>query len=332
MKTITLFFAILFATSITLYAQNFPYNFSVSNEAYAPLTNPTSLSQGTAWDDPNFTLPLGYAYGMFGNTSTNLYLSDMFLGGFINTAVNGQGNVQAFMLTFADLIDGGYLGTQSLSEIAYEIEQTTNGKIFKLEYTDAGFYTEVSDLNTFNNKISAQVWFLENSNNIEVHFGPSTIVNPEIAFEGYNGPMMGFIENLSLNNGSFDRLWYLLGETTNPDINFIDLAGFDTLQTVLNGQPSEGLVYKFEAIMPSAINETAKSTTSTSLVYPTATTTVLNVVNVPQNAGFTITSLSGQVVEKQMNTPAIVDVSTLSPGAYFIRFEGETAPHKFVKQ
>lgn len=331
MRKITLLFAALIAANFSLKAQNFPYNFSVSSATYTPLDNAVSLNQGTPWDDPDFTLPLGFPFGMFGNTGTNLYISEMFLGGFINTGLNAQGKIQTFMLTFADLVDGGYNGFQSLSEISYKIEQTAGGKIFKLEYNDAGFYSEVLDSNTFNNKMSAQVWFYENSNDIEVHFGPSSIPNPEIAFEGFDGPMMGFLENMDFNTGVFDHIWYLYGSTSNPDINYIDINGFDTLQHVLVGQPTEGTVYKFAAIIPASVKENAASV-SQSLVYPTVTASVLNVVNVAPENGYTITSISGQIVAQRTSTEGIIDVSALTPGAYFIRFDGETAPHKFVKQ
>src|SRR5687768_12132091 len=97
-----------FLLTISLYTtvlQAQPYELSVSSAAFVPLTNATPAVNGT-WDDPGFTAPIGFDFEYFGETTTNLYVLEEFIGGFAATNVDVQ-SLNLILAFAADLVDRG---------------------------------------------------------------------------------------------------------------------------------------------------------------------------------------------------------------------------------
>jgi hypothetical protein len=76
MKTISTLFLAFF--SLSLIAQDSPYEFSILSESYAELENPTILTDSSGWDDPSFIAPIGFGFDYFGS-SIITFLAECFI-------------------------------------------------------------------------------------------------------------------------------------------------------------------------------------------------------------------------------------------------------------
>jgi hypothetical protein len=239
MKQITLFICFFWAAFLPAQT-TFPYNFSVSQGTYTPLVNAVSVNNGETWDDPNYSLPLGFNLQLFGSSFNNLVLSEFFAA----NAFSGGANPSPIILSYGtDLIDRGSNGNTSLSPISYKIEGPVGSKIFKLEYSNAGFYDDPQPYTSF---INTQLWIYEGSNDIEIRFGPVQVSSQEV-FGGFTGPIIGFFDKLTIDDDDFvfDNLYYLEGNVANPTIKTATLSDFLFLTQTLQGTPTNGTIYRF---------------------------------------------------------------------------------------
>ena len=72
MKQITLQFTLFLFLSFSLNAQE--YFLNVSNQTYSNLSNPTSVNDGLTWDDPSFTIPIGFTFQFYDVEVETLYM------------------------------------------------------------------------------------------------------------------------------------------------------------------------------------------------------------------------------------------------------------------
>jgi hypothetical protein len=120
--------------------------------------------------------------------------------------------------------------------------------------------------------MNLQLWLFESSKNIEIHYGPSLILSPELIYGGLEGDIIGFYDAVD-NHFEFDNFWGLSGSTTAPMVE--NVSSFDSLVIPFSliGLPSNGTVYKFEATTTKT-NDLDKQIEI--LVYPTITQSIVN--------------------------------------------------------
>jgi hypothetical protein len=224
----------------TLRAQTFPYYFSVNQGTYTALTNAVSVNEGQVWDDPYIYIPIGFSFTFFGETIENLYLStDLSTNGF---GAPPPPQTSPLIIAYgADLIDRGFLQNTSQSPISYLTEGAVGSRIFKLEYSNAGFFNDSNN----NDFVNTQLWLYEGSNDVEIHFGTVHTSPADDLFDGFTGPIIGFIDQYSYQNDNFENLWYLSGTPANPEVKFADVNGLDTIQYTLFNAPENGRIYRF---------------------------------------------------------------------------------------
>jgi len=222
------------------------YTFSKSTATYTNLVGGTSLTNGLTWDDPALTIPLGFNFKIYGTTTNTIFNSDYWYGCALNAK---DSSVSPLMLPFeVDIVDRGYdnlLGDGAAggkSNISYLTTGASGSRIFKLEFSNVGFYGDLNDDDTCQDSANFQIWLYEGSNNVEFHYGSSGIANLAIAFEGEPGPGVGIWRNYDYDNDEFiGNGIALIGNAANPT-SISD--GSDTIP-FLKGMIPYGTVYKF---------------------------------------------------------------------------------------
>jgi len=306
-------------------AQPLPMTFTAFNaEVYAPLSNPISLTNGEIWDDPEYTVPIGFPFQLFGNNVPELALLDV--GGIVGY-ISPEMTLDGFLVYGSDIMDVGNVAMEvGMSPISYQVEGTTPNRIFKMEWTNVGFYYEIIDFGTANNTTNFQLWLYETTNVVEYRFGPNTITQPEIVHD-FLLPMSGILKNLNLISGTADGAWFLGGNSANPTPTFFNIMTKEQPgpQHVLSGEPANGQVYRFAPIIPQSVSENAKA--SLFSVYPTLFDSQFNVrLDEGNNMPFILRNLLGQEVmtgrlNNGLNT---FDGSALTSGVYLLTAGGTT--------
>lgn len=302
-------------------AKNFTYTFTKATATYADLVNPTSLNNGQTWDDPTYLIPLAFPILVNGEAVQSLsidgYGSDLL-------ASTSDDNIYNFIYPFgADLIDRGYATDVSVSPISYKVEGTAGSRILKIEWKNAGSYSEDEPYSMF---VNFQAWFYETSNIIEFHYGTSSITDAQLFYGGDAGAWIGIGKFAIDANDEIEILISnaLTGNVDNPTLN----SEFD----FINGTPANGTVYRFTPATPSGINEN----NSTFAVYPNPANNVINISNLAPKSNIIITNTIGAVVYSQEanNTLEIINVENFAKGVYFISINNnsEVSTVKFIKQ
>ncbi|MEM6967384.1 MAG: T9SS type A sorting domain-containing protein [Bacteroidota bacterium] len=339
----TLLFAFLFTLiSLATQAQTFPYLFVVETDTYANLEEAEELtSVGDFWDDPSYTIPLGFNFEFYGAT-----FSTLFIDGLGNIVLFGDfyssDTLNLIIPYIDDLADIEAIFPDSQSTISYTTEGFPGERIFKIEWKDAGFFNEFDDLGTANNRVTFQVWLYETSNNIEYRFGPSNIVNPQIIHD-FGSPVCGILEGFFTNPANQEQtiegLWYLAGDPANPTVELADNSILTTYNIDgLDAHPADGQVYRF--INPAASVFSPKTNDLPVKIYPNLVEEIFY-VEVDQTILKTKTQLVilnqlGQEVLSQpiTDTKEIFDASYLASGIYYVSIFNENGrgTKRFVKQ
>lgn len=315
MKKIFLFIStVLFIVSASK-AQT--YGFTKTTSTYTDLTNATSLNAGMVWDDPDTAIAVGFTYQLFGNNSDSLYLG-IGVGGIFSPSSNLT--LQPYpiiIMTTADIIDRGDNSPNqvSISPISYKVEGTSGSRVFKLEYKNAGFYNELyTGVGSSNQFINMQLWIYEISGDIEFHFGPSNVTQPNLVYDSIGAvhglsPNLDFIQNqISINSISLE------GPADNPT------PFKDSTLRVVNGTPSNGTVYRFSNGGTISVRELIKANQLTVKAFPNP---ARNFISLDLESAdltstiITIYDINGKLVsikgfEKNIN------ISDLNSGTYFL--------------
>ena len=256
---------ILVITIIYISAQELlPYQFSIEQGEYVELENPISLTNGEIWDDPTFTVPLGFDFDYLGQTVSTLSANDNFTGGMLLVGIGNSEGINMIIPYFSDVIDKGYGTTKSESEISYEITGDSPARIAKIEWKNCGFYDEVINFQN-TSSVNFQLWIYEESNIIDVVFGPSD-VNTKIAHE-LGGATIGMAQNINFGTEIVEAFWNLHGNPFDPEIDEVIGTNFNFEPQVLIGDPPSGMIYRFT---PNVVSSTQKLEKLESVkVYPT---------------------------------------------------------------
>jgi len=314
------------------------YTFSAFPGGYNDLIVPTSLNNGQTWDDPEYTVPIGFTFEYFGEPITSIQLSSDGLGGLLKKGNCFSDPDESYMFAYgADIIDRGDDGPVSLSNISHQTLGTAGSRICKVEWNNVGFYDGTNDMN--GNRIdymNFQLWMYETTNVIEIRFGPKSITEPLVDFEGETGSFVAFVHKVDCGSGDILGHQLILGG--NPSIptfydNVINLN--DTIVT-LGGVIPPSTVYRFLPALTTSQDEL--SSFSPFSVVPNPAQDKLRLVR-NENEGAevrraSIIDLNGKVLLSDLEFNQEISISTLHTGMYFIQVEmmsGEAYSEKFTK-
>lgn len=305
------------------------YAFTNYSSSFTPLEEATSLDGGAIWDDPTWTVPLGFTFYTANDTITTLYVGEL---GTTVYGIQDDSLSDIFLPYFDDIANAD--NDTLVSPVSYVVEGPPGFQICKIEWLNVGFYEDWAANGTYTNTTSFQLWLYENSNVFEYHYGPSNITNPSIVHM-FGAPAAAFLENLNHNTGfNWDGFYSVTGNTDAPTITTLSNAEVLAAQGIpayalLNGEPAEGTVYRFA---PTFVNVEENSIVTFD-VFPNPTSGVLNVFNPTQEVVLAqILSADGKIVQVETLNSGRNSIQTenLSSGYYIIRTNGTST--SFLKK
>lgn len=334
MKLKKLLFALFCLSAYILVGQS--YNFSTTNTTYTSLTDSTSLNGTATWDDPSFVIPVGFDFEYFGEVLNTLYISDIGLGGLLADTPNDFGVISILQLYGADIIDRGFnfnLGespTGSLSSISYKLEGSAGNRILKIEWNNVGFFEDVFINGSSNsNATNFQLWVFEINNSFEIHFGPNSITDLNLAFEGASGTNITLVEELDTDNETLgvNGAYVLLGSPVDPTFSNVNTLT-EIENSALNGVIPNGTVYRFT---PVPLNVVGFDISKLSL-FPNPASTILNITGLKQKEAYCIYDYTGRLITKNtVDVDETITIENLSNGLYLLQFNNGVTL-KFIKE
>jgi hypothetical protein len=304
------------------------YVFTNYSGTFTPLEEATSLDGGQIWDDPTWTVPLGFTFYTANDTITTLYVGEL---GATIYGIQDDSLTDIFLPYYSDIANAD--NDTLVSPVSYVVEGPPGFQICKIEWMNVGFYEEGSLNGSFTNRTSFQLWIYENSNVFEYHYGPSNISDPTLVHM-FGAPAAAFVENLNQNSGfEWDGFWSISGNTDSPAItplttNDVLMAQGFPANALLSGEPAEGTVYRFAPIFVNV----EENSLSTSDVFPNPTSGILNVFNPTQESVVVqILSSEGKIVQIETLNSGRNSIQTenLSSGFYLLRINGTCS--SFIK-
>jgi hypothetical protein len=321
-------FLLLF--SFFLQAQETNYSLTVLNKTYQPLSNPVSLDEGVPWDDPDFTIPLGFSFQLFNETYSTLYT---FSG--TGGLVSGQGpaDVQPSPMIIAygsDLIDRGLEDGEVQSPVGYQLTGSAPNRILKIQWENAGFFEEI-DNGGSGSFVNFQLWLYETSNLIEIHFGDSEILTPGIHAGGLEAPLIGLNESFNHVLLETGTVYYLQGSASDPVIAVNDSGDIFWAPTAtLNSHPAANTVYQFVPDVMMATEEPLIAAEWSLFPNPASTECILevNLMEMKKEVMVRLISQLGQEVYQtrisgQQQDPLQIPLADLPNGTYVVQLIGD---------
>jgi hypothetical protein len=301
------------------------YEFETENTAYQNLVGSTSLNNGDVWDDPAYTIPMGFDFKISSHTFSTIYIVGWSVGGVLSSSPLDNGTFPAFLPIGQDIESRIDFNGISTSPISYITEGSVGNRILKIEWNNVGFY----DDSTENDFMNIQMWLYESTNIIEYRYGSNTINNPNESFEGLSGPLVTLATSINIEEDELvDNGYVVEGNPANPTVAVVAPGDFYDGDYLQGGIPA-GMIYRF---IPQSLSvENFKQNIFE--IFPNPSSGILNIKTLSNDYNFRIYNSLGQV----MNTTLVknrIDISNLSNGIYFIKLETETgsATKKFIKQ
>ena len=297
------------------------YVFSTYTSAFETIQEATSLDGGQIWDDPTWTVPLGFTFYTANDTITTLYVGEL---GTTVYGIQDDSLSDIFLPYFDDIANAD--NDTLVSPVSYVVEGPPGFQICKIEWLNVGFYEDWAANGTYTNTTSFQLWLYENSNIFEYHYGPSNITNASM-IHMFGAPAAAFLENLNQNTGfDWDGFYSVTGNTNAPTITTLTTAEILGAQGIpsyalLNGEPAEGTVYRFT---PNFIN-VEENSLATFAVFPNPTSGLLNVFNPTQESIVAqILSSEGKIIQVETLSSGRNSIQTneLASGFYLLRING----------
>lgn len=327
----------LFSTVVAVSIAQVPfYNFSVSNNTYADLTNPTSLTNNLTWDDPEVLyIPMGFSFQLFNNTITSVTMinGNLIL---IDSVSVAQPVLSALNADIADRAYNDNLGpgqTGSLSHIAYQTEGVVGIQITKIELKNVGFYEEIEDDGVSSDYANYQIWFHEGTNDIEFHYGPNSILQDSMCYEDGMGPNVFLISEFNLDTDSLlGHMQVLTGSSSNPTSTLFT----DSIDNIpsLTGDIPNGTVYKFSTT-PSSIVERHEMNIT---LYPNPASNFLSVSMTNNDAEIATARIingigqTSKIINKNFNS---INIKNCKSGIYTIEIitkNGTSYTRRWMKE
>ncbi len=291
MKRLGLLLLSLGFTCSTVFGQS-GYDLKVSTEVYVPLTSGIVVSSSTGWVEPNYSIPLGFAF-QIGDTVVNTFnLASNVVGtGTVNSAVT-----TGFMLTGAQLCDRGLSKLKSESPLRYDVSGVEGQRVFKFEYANAGFAEEYFQYHTNADHLNLQIWLYEESGAVEYRFGASSVAHQADYFPEHSGVFIGFVRNYGVNTRDAESQYLLSGSAMQPSIEY---GGQTQSAKGLTGLPPAGTVYRFVPVrkQPATLHTISQEKRMT--VFPVNCRDFIQVVNpLHEETRFELLSAGGGCVQR----------------------------------
>lgn len=330
---------IMLLWTAVLLGQEVPYQFSVGSESYEDLVNDTDLTEGMIWDDPFYSFELPFEFTLL-NSTGNIFVIDGFSGVGAACGLQGaEGNPYIFP-TSLDLIDRAYdfeteMGA-GVSSISTSVIGEPGGQIFKIQWKNVGFYSELDLLGSSDDFMNLQLWLHEGSNDISIHYGASSIVHSEESFDGNSGGATTMFDGIDVQEGfPTGTAAYLTGDANLPnlvvtDAEFIDFGDPGIYKV---GLPDEGTVYYFTRMVDANIDELIETELT---IAPNPATNEIRLAGADalSQESVQILDLSGKVlIEETLQSDQRIDIEELATGMYFLRIPntGSNKSYSFVK-
>ena len=219
-----------------------PYAFTKNTSTYAALPTATKHIISGPWG-PTFTLIVSEAIGidMFNTTCDNSTFS-----------VNSEGGVSFHAHFSGDEYFASGMGTPAngyIGEVSYEMTGNFPDHLLKVQYKNVYFAAET----TATSYINFQVWFYENGDIIELHYGPNVYTPGTGA-----GISPGLFDVVVATENSIE----LYGDPAAPTAS----TGIYKVGTSLTGFPASGTVYRFTP-NPTAVQQLSKKPAGIIVTY-----------------------------------------------------------------
>ncbi|WP_299253817.1 T9SS type A sorting domain-containing protein [uncultured Aquimarina sp.] len=329
MNTKKIFTAIICGLSFFVNSQS--YELSTSTAAYINLTSSTSLNNTAPWDDPEFAIPIGFDFEYFDITINQIYIDDWGFGAGLTTNPNETGTLPVLIPYGADIADRGYdfnnenATTGSLSNISYLVEGSVGNRILKIEWNNVGFHSDIFVDGISTDFTNFQMWLFEGSNDIEIHFGPNSISNPDESFDGEAGSLIALIPSYNFGTEVLEEnATFLSGNPINPTVI---LSTVDD-NTFLDGVIPNGTIYKFTRSTLST--EEFRSVTKLEL-FPNPSNDVISISGITTNEKYEIYNLLGNKIEDGIiYKNKRINIQNYSKGIYLIKLDNNQTL-KFIK-
>ena len=307
-----------FTFTSSSFCQN-SYELIILEEMYYPLEKATLIDSASfdhelGWDDPEFSVPLGFTFSFLGNEIETLdQLGDG--AGMFGSSSNSSG-VPLFyglMPVSFDLADRGISGEEP-SLIRYQTTGNPGERVFVIEWYNAGLYEEIFDSETLpESSLNFQIRLYEIDHSIEFRYGSCIYPDP---FDPSAEPGMASIfldVNLSSYEGNFLTLSGHPAACVLENITSVEDLEMYSLDYYLNA-----MVYRFEPTsIPLSVNENNLLSFS---IYPNPVSNNLTVDLGDLNGVNTMIKLydgsSKLVFEKQSTSTLMIDVSGFAKGLY----------------
>lgn len=161
-----------------------------------------------------------------------------------------------------------------------------------------------------------------------MRYGPSNIVDYDVALEGETGPIIGLLPayNYDSNEQEGDA-FVLTGDPSSPILT----KAAEIFFAQLSGIPADGAVYTFS---PAAISSVTSLHSSEANVYPNPTSGNIHITTDIKNYKVTLTDLMGKHVNDYSNSATTINLSTLPTGVYLLTLssDSQTTTQRIVKQ
>ncbi len=279
------------------------YTFTQLTATYENLATPTVVST-SGWDDFTvYTIPIPFSFKYFDKSYTTLYA----MGGFDGFVYNGSGSFGSYEIYS---YDNGMTDFSGNATISYKTVGSAPNRIFKVQTLNANFDADGTEADYGN----VQLWLYEGSNVIEMHYGPSSVVNPKTwEVPGCAGPTVGLLASQT----SFVSL---SGAATNPT------ASTTVASLCVTGAPPANKVYRF-APSSNGIEELNNNIPVSIAPNPSNGSFIISSEFYSKsNATLSIKNSLGQVVYNQqlvLGTAGQSVQADLETGIYFVQLSND---------
>lgn len=316
MKIKEILFVSVTIFTVTTYAQS--YEVTTSSGSYTTISSSTSLNGTAPWDDPEYRIPIGFDFQFFSTTINQIYINDAGFGAELTPGPGDTGTTSILIPYYADIADRGYddnnedATTGSLSNISYLLEGTLGDRILKIEWNNVGFLSDILADNISTDFTNFQLWLYEGSNVIEIHFGPNSIVQPELAFDGDSGASVSLISEINLLTEQISGTAVTLsGNPTNPTV-----SDSDPNENFFNGVIPNGTIYRFT---PTTLSISESKTKNLFKAYPVPAEDFLYIDGTSSPQEYVIINTLGSILEKgKINGSNKIDIQNYPTGMYSI--------------
>ncbi len=322
-KLIFLCFCLFLSTTYSI-AQG--YTFSVSQSIYSNLSQSTSVSNGATWDDPSYILPIGFTFNVYNHALTEFSTDQGF--GALLTAPDVFTSPSSILVAYgSDIIDRGYNFTNgpeptgALSNISYLTEGPPGNQICKIEWKNVGFYSEFEDDGVSTDFTNFQLWLYESTGNIEIHFGPNSVTDPNLCYDDETGPFIGIYAAYNFNTlNNLSSALELTGPANSPTAQ----ASNEPYLTFTDGTVSNGKVYHFTRTLVGLEDQLLTENDFSLWPNPTKDEVWVSLSNkTGDQARLVLTNQLGQILETKeipssQKNERQFDLSKLDAGLYFV--------------